>query len=194
VIAGTGYLGVIRLHSTEKIRATVAEIQEDYSRSVNELASLPKGGPVCCELWIYSRYGRLRFFRVLETGLEEIEHTINIFKGREMDGAHSLAMHRSADQLPGRLSATGPASPGLALPRGHGDPAAVFNRNLRKTNSGKKPAGGNAETAGSPGASIPLTDMVSPPGETSGVPLGTPDIPSSKEQRTPSPTENGVSS
>jgi hypothetical protein len=99
MIVGEGYLGIIRLRLSEKIRATIAGIQTDFSRSIAELASLPRGGPVCYELWIYSRYGRLRFFNVSETGLNELDRSAIISK-RNAERARDLSKLLDVERLP----------------------------------------------------------------------------------------------
>jgi hypothetical protein len=98
-IAGKGYLGIIRLRLSENIRATLAKIQTDFSRPIAELASLPRGGPVCYELWIYSRYGRLRFFRITATDIEEIDRSALISR-KNAERARDLATLRDMERFP----------------------------------------------------------------------------------------------
>ena len=58
---------ILRLH------ATIAEITIEYAAAVHGLCTIPFGGPVSRELWLYTRHGTLRFFRVTEAGLVEID-------------------------------------------------------------------------------------------------------------------------
>ena len=143
MIAGNGYLGIIRLRLSEKIRATLPEIQKDYSRSVVELASLPRGGPVCYELWLYSRYGRLRFFRITETGLEELDRSSIVFMGRkpEVTGREDAGAGGPRPSCPaGRVDSGTP----VAAPAGAGnaDPSGRIRRWLAKRNAAIRAGGG----------------------------------------------------
>ncbi len=72
---GNGLLVLVCLRLAVKLsRATLAEISADYAGAIAGLRTVPCGGPVSRELWLYTRHGRLRFFRVGENGgLEEID-------------------------------------------------------------------------------------------------------------------------
>ena len=76
VIQGPGYLGLVGLRRSHKIRATLAEIDHQFARVIAGIRTCPSGGPVSRELWLYSRYGALRFIRVTETGIEEIDRQV----------------------------------------------------------------------------------------------------------------------
>jgi hypothetical protein len=73
IILSAGRLTLVCMRLAERIRATVAEIQEIYSDALDRLATVPSGGPVSREFWLYSRNGALRYFRLLETGIAEID-------------------------------------------------------------------------------------------------------------------------
>ncbi|MCK9630636.1 MAG: hypothetical protein M0R30_03240 [Methanoregula sp.] len=143
IIAGDGYLGIVRLRLSEKIRSTLPEIQKEYSRSVAELASLPRGGPVCCELWLYSRYGRLRFFRVTEAGLEELDRSRIVSMGKKPD------VTGREDPGPGDPRPSCPAGgvdPGTPVAAqagaGDADPSGRIRRWLAKRNAAIQAGGG----------------------------------------------------
>ncbi|MCK9579517.1 MAG: hypothetical protein M0Q92_03580 [Methanoregula sp.] len=72
---GNGLLVMVCLRLAVRLsRATLAEISADYAGAIAGLCTIPCGGPVSRELWLYSRYGALRFFRVGDDGsLEEID-------------------------------------------------------------------------------------------------------------------------
>ena len=74
LIVGTGCIAVVCIRLASRFRATVAEIQGEYSGPVTGLLTIPGGGPVSRELWLYSRKGALRFFRAGKAGLAEIDH------------------------------------------------------------------------------------------------------------------------
>ena len=76
VIQGPGYLGLVGLRRSHKIRATLAEIDHQFARVIAGVRTCPSGGPVSRELWLYSRHGALRFIRVTETGIEEIDRQV----------------------------------------------------------------------------------------------------------------------
>jgi len=142
VIAGDGYLGIVRLRLSEKIRATLPEIQEEYSRSVTELASFPRGGPVAYELWLYSRYGGLRFFRITETGLEEIDRSRIVSLGKKPEIAARGGAGPGDSRSSGTASGIDPGSPVVA-PAGavEGDPTGRIRRWLAKRNAAIRAAG-----------------------------------------------------
>ena len=72
---GNGLLVLVCLRLARRLfRATLAEISAEYADAIAGLCTVPCGGPVSRELWLYSRHGALRFFRVGENGsLEEID-------------------------------------------------------------------------------------------------------------------------
>lgn len=72
-ITGNGIFALVRLMSATRLHAAIAEITRHYSDTVAGLSTIPFGGPVSRELWLYSRYGTLRYFRVAEAGLVEID-------------------------------------------------------------------------------------------------------------------------
>jgi hypothetical protein len=145
VIAGDGYLGIIRLRLSEKIRATLPEIQRNYSGSVAELASLPRGGPVCYELWLYSRYGKLRFFHITETGLEELDRS-SIVSRRMKPGITGREGAGSGD--PRQSIPAGGADPGTPVAAqtgaGNADPSGRIRRWLAKRNAAIHAGGGTS--------------------------------------------------
>jgi hypothetical protein len=142
VIAGDGYLGIVRLRLSEKIRATLPEIEKEYFHSVAELALLPRGGPVACELWLYSRYGTLRFFRVMETGLEELDRSSILFREKKPEVTGKGAAGPGNPGLSGPAGVAGPGSP-VAAPVNDvaGDPTGRIHRWLAKRNAAIKAGG-----------------------------------------------------
>ena len=119
MIAGDGYLGIIRVRLSEKIRAEIDEIQRTYSHSIADLAPVPRGGPVSCELWLYSRYGTLRFFRITGDGIEEIDRSSILCKRKSAGdpGTGSSPGSGTATPDPVPLAPAGKV-PGTAAPNG----------------------------------------------------------------------------
>src|SRR5512145_344181 len=72
---GNGLIVMVGLRLARKLfHATPAEISAEYADAIAGLCTIPCGGPVSRELWLYSRYGALRFFRVgADGGLAEID-------------------------------------------------------------------------------------------------------------------------
>jgi hypothetical protein len=72
---GNGLLVLVCLRLAKRLsRATIAEISAEYADAIAGLCTIPCGGPVSRELWLYSRHGALRFFRLGSDGdLEEID-------------------------------------------------------------------------------------------------------------------------
>jgi len=71
VIVGSGTLAVVRVRKVQCLHGPPEKIEGNLQNDVNMLRRIP-GGSVSRELWPYSRYGILRFFRVEETGLVEL--------------------------------------------------------------------------------------------------------------------------
>jgi hypothetical protein len=57
----------------EKIVAPVNEIEFMCRRMIAELRLFPPSQQIRLELWVYSRHGTYRFFRLTPAGLEEIQ-------------------------------------------------------------------------------------------------------------------------
>ena len=57
MIQAPGYLGLVGLRRSRKIRATLAEIDYQFAGVIAGIRTCPYGGPVSRELWLYSRYG-----------------------------------------------------------------------------------------------------------------------------------------
>lgn len=72
MVSGSGILAIIRIQNAPRLYLTLAEIAREFSDAIARLRLHPAGGPVSRELWLYSRYGVLRFFRVLDDGIVEI--------------------------------------------------------------------------------------------------------------------------
>jgi hypothetical protein len=153
-IAGNGILAMVRLMMILRLHATIAEITIEYAAAVHGLCTIPFGGPVSRELWLYTRHGTLRFFRVTETGLVEIDYFgFPFVNGKPVTllpafpGANLLPTGPAAPGQPGAgtgtARATGPAA-GPALPGGL-DSKSPIARWLAKKNAGKKP--GDQEAA-----------------------------------------------
>ena len=73
LIAGGGWLILARLRFSRRLHATLVEIAAEYRSAIDELRSVPAGGPVSLELWLYSRLLALRFFRLSGEGIVEID-------------------------------------------------------------------------------------------------------------------------
>jgi hypothetical protein len=145
---GNGQLVLVSLRLARRLfRGTLAGISAEYADAIAGLCTLPCGGPVSRELWLYSRYGALRFFRVGEGGsLEEIDRDGVPF----VDGKPVVASQ------PATGDAGSPSTyPVCSVPAGSGsiDPRSPIIRWLAKMNAMKKPGGEEAGTtiAANPG-------------------------------------------
>jgi hypothetical protein len=144
---GNGLLVLVSLRLARRLfHATPARISEEYTDAIAGLCTVPCGGPVSRELWLYSRYGALRFFRVRVDGsLEEIDRDGVPF----VDGKPVVA----SPPVPGDAGALEPA-PAAGIPAGSGstDPPNPIIRWLKKRNAVKK---SGAEGTGTTGAVEP---------------------------------------
>jgi hypothetical protein len=72
MIMGNGNFVFVQVKTTGRIRGTREEIESVFRESIMRLRSFPSSGLILKELWIYSRYGIWRFFRIEDTGIVEI--------------------------------------------------------------------------------------------------------------------------
>jgi len=63
----------IKTRRTEKITATIQEIEHAYHNLISELRLFPVSAQILRELWIYSKHGTYRFFRIGDAGLIELD-------------------------------------------------------------------------------------------------------------------------
>jgi hypothetical protein len=154
---GNGLLVMVCLRLAVRLsRATLAEISADYAEAIAGLSSVPCGGPVSRELWLYSRHGRLRFFRVGGNGcLEEIDRDgVPFVDGKPVCTIQPASVDAGS---PSPAPAAGiPASPGGADPGNH------IIRWLKKWNAMQAQASEGDVVTGSPNG-VPVADA--PPAE-----------------------------
>lgn len=65
----------VRVVRFEKIVAPVNEIRYECREVIAGLRLFPPSQQIRLEVWIYSRHGTYRFFRLVDTGLEEIQQS-----------------------------------------------------------------------------------------------------------------------
>lgn len=71
-IANRQGLTFIRVKMSRCLHRALAEIEEEYREAIFLLRMIPFAPSVRRELWICSRYGRWRFFEILEKGMVEL--------------------------------------------------------------------------------------------------------------------------
>jgi hypothetical protein len=72
MIMGNGNLVVVRVRKARRIRNTREEFEREFQDPIMGLRAFPSSGLILKELWMYSRYGIWRFFRIEDTGIVEI--------------------------------------------------------------------------------------------------------------------------
>jgi hypothetical protein len=72
MVSGNGILAIIAIRNAPRLYGTLAEIEAEFRDAIALLRIHPAGGPVSRELWLYSRYGVLRYFRVEDAGIVEL--------------------------------------------------------------------------------------------------------------------------
>ena len=72
MIMGNGHLIIVRVRKARRIRGTREEIEREFQDPIMGLRSFPSSDLILKELWIYSRYGIWRFFRIEDSGMVEI--------------------------------------------------------------------------------------------------------------------------
>ena len=130
IIAGSGWFVFVRIRFTQKISTDIRQVESDFSSAITGLKYVPRTGSVSCELWLYSRYGTLRYFRVASNAIEEIDCYGKPLAG---DGGPGPAGTAGA----GTDAAIAIAPPGATAP-GPADPCEIFRRWLRKRNALKR--------------------------------------------------------
>jgi hypothetical protein len=73
LITGNGLFVLVRVQMARRIRADIGEIETEFADAIAGLRLVPRTGPVSCELWLYSRHGTLRHFRVEDARIVEID-------------------------------------------------------------------------------------------------------------------------
>lgn len=73
VIRTAAYVAFVKARRTNKITATIHEIGHVYRDLIAELRLFPESAQIVPELWVYSKHGTYRFFRIGGDGLLEID-------------------------------------------------------------------------------------------------------------------------
>lgn len=132
LIAGSGWFVLVSARPARKLHMNIAEIEAEYRDIIAGLRLVPDGGQVSCELWLYSRYGTFRHFRVHQDGLVEI----NAF-GTPLDQVKLAAAPDPAGRNDAGVPVEQQAPAGPAPPRA--DPTSPIIRWLRKWNAERLP-------------------------------------------------------
>lgn len=158
MVYGNGLVILVCLRLAVRLsRATLAEIRADFASAIAGLCTIPGGGPVSRELWLYSRHGRLRFFRIGGNGgLEEIDREGLPFVDGKPVGTIQPASGAAGSPVPA------PAA-GVPADSGGVDPPDHILRWLAKRNAMKVQAAEGDSATGSP-KEVPVVDA--PTGET----------------------------
>jgi hypothetical protein len=166
MIAGAGFITFVRLRLAGRLRGTIEEISAEFFETIAGLGMFPGSGQIFRELWLYSRRGALRFFRLGAAGLEEIDYFgIPFVNGKPAAALPAPAGDMNllpAGSVPSGQPGTGAGNSPVAsaavavptLPDGF-NPKSPIARWLAKRNAGKKPVGktavhSGAGTTGSP--------------------------------------------
>jgi hypothetical protein len=71
-IAGTKPVAFVCAKFAEHILAVLADIARDYDDEIRRLRLVTQDAAISCELWLRSRYGTWRFFRVTADAIIEL--------------------------------------------------------------------------------------------------------------------------
>ncbi len=143
LITGNGLFVLVRVRLARRIHAGIVDIEAEFADAITGLRLIPRTGPVSCELWLYSRHGTLRHFRIEDARLVEID-----CYGTPLDQVKPVTEPTLIPDKTGISSGPasagtvqGPASPVI-------DPKSPIYRWLVKWNAARK-AGESAGPAGS---------------------------------------------
>jgi hypothetical protein len=174
LVAGSGWFVLVSARPTRKLSMSTAEIEAEFRDIIAGLRQVPDGGQVSCELWLYSRYGTFRHFRVRKDGLVEINAYGIPLDQVKMPAAGVPPGRDDAGAPAGQAAATGtsnvganPMNPVLRWLKkwntarlAGAKPGTVENGSLKKVldaggpatkkrrSSGKKPAGSKTAAGG----------------------------------------------
>ena len=73
-IVNTQGVTFISVRMSRRIQCSGPDFEHMYRETIAHLRAVPASVAVACELWLFSRYGRCRFFRVQPSGLRELVH------------------------------------------------------------------------------------------------------------------------
>jgi hypothetical protein len=141
LITGNGWFVMVRVRLARKLYAGIPEIEAEFSDAISGLRLVSRSAQVSCELWLYSRYGTLRHFRVTDTGIVEIDWCGTLPVPGKTAGTGNLSGAENPT-APGGAEAAGPAVTGAA------DPKSPILRWLAKWNAARM-AGEGADATGS---------------------------------------------
>lgn len=71
-IASSVPVAFVRIKYAVRILATLQEIEEDFREEIHRFRSMIRDQGISCELWLQSRHGTWRFFRIAAGTLIEL--------------------------------------------------------------------------------------------------------------------------
>jgi hypothetical protein len=71
-IVGTSPIAFVRVKYLTRILASLEKIEAEFRHEVLLLRSIAQNAAISCELWLCSKHGTWRFFRVTADGIAEI--------------------------------------------------------------------------------------------------------------------------
>jgi hypothetical protein len=80
-INALGIVAFVRVRYTEQILLTIPEIVAEFHSDISRLRAIVQATAISRELWLRSRHGTWRFFRVTADGLVEIGRDGNVCPG-----------------------------------------------------------------------------------------------------------------
>jgi hypothetical protein len=81
VIIGSARIIFVRVKRRRRVNCDIREIEGQFSESIILLRSFLPLAFISCEFWVYSQYGKWRFFRIEDAGLLEIACDGNLLEG-----------------------------------------------------------------------------------------------------------------
>ena len=71
MIRGSGRIIFVRVKRSARLHCGIPELAAAHNEPIARLRTLPGTGPLVRELWLYSKKGAWRYFRVTESGINE---------------------------------------------------------------------------------------------------------------------------
>jgi hypothetical protein len=80
-IVAAGMVAFVRARFAARILATPSDIAAEFQNDISRLRAVVQAAAISRELWLRSRHGTWRFFRVTVEGLVEINREGQVFSG-----------------------------------------------------------------------------------------------------------------
>jgi hypothetical protein len=97
-ITGTLPVSFILVRFAPRILAALQDLEVEFRRAIHELSAIAADGSVSRELWLRSKHGTWRFFRIIGNGIVEIGRDGRLVAGGDTGNPRGVAPGPSPDR------------------------------------------------------------------------------------------------